>query len=245
MASTTKAGHPARSADDQRDQTVRARPREPGNTRPACARRGGRAELVAIALQLRATRKLTTPEIAVRLDRAPATVERYLSDPTGAKLAARKRRLAGVCVDCGAPTSGRAGGGTPAHRCRRCRATSRLQWTPPLVVEALRAWQARYGLVPSSYDLSATHSRQRGGEALARWNAGFRDGLPWPSASIVTSRFGSFQAGIAVSVLAVCKVRDCAGVLPGGVNVVTAPRAEAERAGSEAYARPPGGARST
>jgi hypothetical protein len=39
---------------------------------------------------------------------------------------------------------------------------------PGRVREAMRAWRARHGAAPSSYDWSRTHARQRGGEALNR-----------------------------------------------------------------------------
>jgi hypothetical protein len=103
-------------------------------------------------------------------------------------------------VDCGGQTSGRAPGAAGTLRCRTCQAQARITWPEPLVKQALQTWFERYGKLPSSYDLSATHSRHRGGQALRRWREGFRDGLPWPSASIVTSRYGRYAAGIAAAI---------------------------------------------
>jgi hypothetical protein len=44
----------------------------------------------------------------------------------------------------------------------------------------MRAWQHRYGRLPSSYDWSRTHARRRGAQALERLDAG-----DWPPASVV------------------------------------------------------------
>jgi hypothetical protein len=57
------------------------------------------------------------------------------------------------------------------------------------VLDAMCAWRARYGRLPSSYDWSRTHARRRGGEALGRLEAG-----EWPPASVVTAVFGSWAA---------------------------------------------------
>jgi len=55
------------------------------------------------------------------------------------------------------------------------------------VFDAMLEWRARYGGLPSSYDWSRTSARRRGGDALARLRQG-----DWPSASVVTSVFGSW-----------------------------------------------------
>ena len=56
----------------------------------------------------------------------------------------------------------------------------------------MRAWRARYGAAPSSYDWSRTHARRRGGEALKRVQTG-----EWPAPSTVTDLYGSWAAGVA------------------------------------------------
>jgi hypothetical protein len=58
---------------------------------------------------------------------------------------------------------------------------------PERVFDAMLEWRARYGGLPSSYDWSRTSARRRGGDALARLRQG-----DWPSASVVTSVFGSW-----------------------------------------------------
>jgi hypothetical protein len=91
--------------------------------------------------------------------------------------------------------------GPPAHRapkengkgdayayCKACHPGAiERRWTRDRVLDAMRAWQARYGRCPSSYDWSRTRARQRGGEALDRLEAG-----EWPPASVVSAVFGSW-----------------------------------------------------
>ena len=156
-------------------------------------------ERIAVARRLRSEHRLTIRAIAVQMGLGATTVAGYLNDPSGAALKQRKLRLRSSCSVCGGATSGRASG-TIVSRCRRCASIRRARWSKPLIESAVRCWLARYGSLPSSYDLSATHSRRRGGQALARWNAGFRDGMPWPSASILTGRYGRYRAGIAAAV---------------------------------------------
>ena len=77
--------------------------------------------------------------------------------------------------------------------CKRCHPGAIApQWTRERVREAMRAWRARYGAAPSSYDWSRTHARRRGGEALKRLQAG-----EWPASSTVTDLYGAWAAAIA------------------------------------------------
>ena len=77
--------------------------------------------------------------------------------------------------------------------CKRCHpgAIAR-QWTRERVREAIRAWHARYGSPPTSYDWSRTHAHRRGGEALNRLQAG-----DWPAPSTVIELYGSSAAAAA------------------------------------------------
>jgi hypothetical protein len=68
----------------------------------------------------------------------------------------------------------------------------RAAMDPRAVCEAMRAWRARYGAAPSSYEWSRTHARRRGGEALARLHAG-----EWPAPSTVIDLYGSWAAAVA------------------------------------------------
>jgi len=57
------------------------------------------------------------------------------------------------------------------------------------VLEAMRAWQARYGRLPSSYDWSVTHAHRRDREALASLSQ-----ADFPSSSVVTAVYRSWTA---------------------------------------------------
>ncbi len=58
----------------------------------------------------------------------------------------------------------------------------------------MRAWQDRYGRLPSSYDWSRTHARRRRGHALERLDDG-----NWPPASAVGDVFGTWEAARAAA----------------------------------------------
>src|SRR5256885_231558 len=122
---------------------------------------------------------LSIREIADRLGRSPATIKAYFYDPTGGKARAVKARYRGVCRGCGASTAPRNGKGDAYAYCKRCHPGAIApQWTRERVREAMRAWRARYGAAPSSYDWSRTHARRRGGEAFERLQVG-----EWPAPS--------------------------------------------------------------
>ena len=136
---------------------------------------------------------LTIAEIARRLGRAEGTVKAYRYDPIGEKAREVKARYRGVCRGCGAPTSARTGKGDAYAYCKRCRPGAiERQWTRERSSETMRAWRARYGAAPSSYDWSRTHARRRGGEALKRLQAG-----EWPAPSTVIDLYGSWAAAVA------------------------------------------------
>ena len=138
-----------------------------------------RRRAAQLARHYRDQEGLSIAEIARRLGRAEATVKAYLYDPTGDKARAVKARYRGVCRGCGAPTAPRNGKGDAYAYCKRCHPGAIApQWTRERVREAMRAWRARYGAAPSSYDWSRTHARRRGGEALKRLQAG-----EWPAPS--------------------------------------------------------------
>ena len=96
--------------------------------------------------------------------------------------------LRGVCRGCGAYTQARNGKGDAYAYCKACHPGAiERRWTRDRVLDAMRAWEARYGRWPSSYDWSRTHARRRGGEALQRLSGG-----DWPSASVVTDACGGW-----------------------------------------------------
>ena len=147
-----------------------------------------RRRAIAPARHYREFEGLSIRQIADRLGRSPATVKAYFYDPTGEKARTVKRRYQGVCRGCGAYTQPRNGKGDAYAYCKACHpgAIERL-WTRERVLQAMRAWQARYGRLPSSYDWSRTHARRRGGRALERLSEG-----DWPSASVVTDVCGGW-----------------------------------------------------
>ncbi len=149
-----------------------------------------RRRAAQLARHYRDQEGLSIAEIARRLGRAEATVKAYLYDPIGDKARAVKARYRGVCRGCGAPTAPRNGKGDAYAYCKRCHPGAIApQWTRERVREAMRAWRARYGAAPSSYDWSRTHARRRGGEALKRLQAG-----EWPAPSTVIDLYGSWAA---------------------------------------------------
>ena len=149
-----------------------------------------RRRAAQLARHYRDQENLTIAKIARRLGRAEATVKAYLYDPTGEKARAVKARYQGVCRGCGAPTQPRNGKGDAYQYCKACRPGAiATEWTRARVREAMRAWQDRYGRLPSSYDWSRTHARRRGGRALERLEDG-----DWPPASVVGEVYGSWEA---------------------------------------------------
>ena len=154
-----------------------------------------RRRAVALARHYRDEEGLSIAEIAHRLGRAQSTVKAYLYDPTGEKAKTVKRRYQGACRGCGAPTQARNGKNDPYEYCKACHPGAiATQWTTERVRDAMRAWQHRYGRLPSSYDWSRTHARRRGAQALERLDAGDR-----PPASIVGDVFGTWKAARAAA----------------------------------------------
>jgi AcrR family transcriptional regulator len=154
-----------------------------------------RRRAVALARHYRGAEGLSIAQIAERLGCSPATVKAYFYDPTGEKARAVKSRYQGMCRGCGASTQPRNGKGDAYAYCKACHPGAiERHWTRERVLDSMRAWQARYGRLPSSYDWSRTHARRRGGEALERLREG-----DWPSASVVTDVYGSWKAARAAA----------------------------------------------
>jgi hypothetical protein len=149
-----------------------------------------RRRAVALARHFREAEGLSIAQIPDRLGGSVATVEAYFYDPTGEKARAVKARYQGVCRGCGAYTQPRNEKGDAYAYCKTCHPGAiERRWTRERVLAAMRAWQDRYGRLPSSYDWSRTHARRRGGGALERLSAG-----DWPSASAVAGVYRSWKA---------------------------------------------------
>ena len=149
-----------------------------------------RQRAVALARHYRETEGLSIAQIAERLGRAPATVKGYFYDPGGEKARAVKARYQGVCRGCGAPTQARNSKGDAYAYCKACHPGAIApRWTPARVLDAMRAWEERYGRLPSAYDWSRTHARRRGWQALKRLDDG-----DWPPSSVVVDVCGSWDA---------------------------------------------------
>ena len=100
-----------------------------------------------------------------------------------------------MCRGCGAYTQPRSGKGDAYAYCKACHPGAiERRWTRERVVEAMLEWRERYGWLPTSYDWSRTHARQRGGEALERLALG-----EWPAASVVGGLFGTWAAARAAA----------------------------------------------
>jgi AraC-like DNA-binding protein len=154
-----------------------------------------RRRAVALAQHYREFEGLSIRQIADRLGRSPATVKAYFYDPTGEKARAVKARYVGVCRGCGAYTQPRNGKGDAYAYCKKCHPGAiERRWTRERVLDAMLRWSTRYGRLPSSYDWSRTHARQRGGEPLERLSTG-----DWPSACVVTAVYGSWKAARAAA----------------------------------------------
>jgi AraC-like DNA-binding protein len=159
-----------------------------------------RRRAVALARHYREAEGLSIAQIAERLGRSPATIKAYFYDPTGEKARTVKARYQGVCRGCGAYIQPRNGKGDAYAYCKACHPGAvERRWTRDRVLDAMRAWRARYGRLPSSYDWSRTHARRRGGGTLERLREG-----DWPSPSVVTDVYGSWTAARAAVAEADC-----------------------------------------
>jgi AcrR family transcriptional regulator len=167
-----------------------------GNASSAGADRvAERHRAVAMARHYRDFEGLSIRGIADRLGRSPATVKSYFYDPTGEKARAVKARYRRVCRGCGAYTQPLNGKGDAYAYCKACHpgAIGR-RWTPERVLAAMIEWRSRYGRLPTSYDWSRTHAGWRGGQALEQLARG-----DWPSASVVTRLFGTWDVARATA----------------------------------------------
>ena len=120
-----------------------------------------RRRAVALARHFREEEGLPIAQIADRLGRSAATVKAYFYDPIGEKARAVKARNQGMCRGCGAytqPRNGKLAGDAYAY-CKACHPGAiERRCTRRRVHDEMLEWRARYGRLPSSYDMVA-HAR--------------------------------------------------------------------------------------
>lgn len=143
----------------------------------------------------------TQTQIAVELGISRSYAAALINDPDGSKDKQRKQRYAGVCVECGAPTSG-SEGRVDNPRCGRCGSkagaakTAALYtvWTPDLIVQRIQEWAKIYGEPPACTDWNPEQARRMNDPTRAQR---FHDANHyWPWFTQVINRFGSWNAAI-------------------------------------------------
>jgi hypothetical protein len=136
-------------------------------------------------------------EIAAEMGAGLSTVNGWLSDPDGSRLAARKRSYAGICIDCGAATDGSDGPGLASKRCLSCWAQYQREaarWTRRAIITAINVWADEHGGIPPTASAwNATLARQHPEGSAAGFLA---DRHRWPATSTVVRRFGSWSAAV-------------------------------------------------
>lgn len=153
--------------------------------------------LASQAAELRA-RGLLHREIADALGISSSYAAELCDDPTGWKSKERKKRYAGACVDCGAPTSG-CEGLKPEPRCQPCAAVKsgadNRQWDATRIINAIQEWAHIYGEPPGMMDWNPWGARNQihDEQRALRWEEA--DGR-WPWFTIVVNRFGTWSNGI-------------------------------------------------
>jgi hypothetical protein len=148
--------------------------------------------------RLREAEGLMWREIGERLELSLTTVHQYYSDPDGSKVAARKAKTNGVCIDCGGRTVG--DGSTTPMRCRRCNGQHERALTRQYILDSFADWFERFGVPPAAYEWNPALCRaksKRPDDCFARGLArNLTSGRPWPPLSSVHNHFGSWNEGL-------------------------------------------------
>lgn len=110
-----------------------------------------RAQRAAEARRLRHL-GLKQREIAETMGIGRSYAAELLDDPAGQKARVRRESYAGVCENCGSPTTGGDGPAKAPRFCVHCAPGQNRQWTEETVVAAIREWARRHGRPPSSTD---------------------------------------------------------------------------------------------
>lgn len=137
-------------------------------------------------------------EIAEALGVSRSYAAELLIDPDGTLAKQRKMRYAGVCVDCGAPTSG-CEGRRASPRCLQCAswasAVSRQKWTAELLIARIQEWARIYGEPPAMPDWGSWTARNQLRDEARAQRFEDADGH-WPWFTVVVRRFGSWSEGL-------------------------------------------------
>jgi hypothetical protein len=105
-------------------------------------------------------------------DASPATVRRYLADPSGTRSRQSEQRARSSKPSC----------------------ETALKWPAALVLDRILEWHTRYGTWPTGYDWTRAHAVRRGGDAQARWSTGH-----WPDAQTVRRLYYTFPLAVAAA----------------------------------------------
>jgi hypothetical protein len=150
-----------------------------------------REELYPVIRRLREDEGLMWREISERLGLARATAHEYYSDPTGEQTRKRKARYERPCDMCGKPL--KLNGFRPdTTTCARCLGAITRDASKAWILDSFAEWSQRFGAPPSSVDWNPADAR------VSAWKAKRykRTGRKWPSPTLVTSHFGSWNAGL-------------------------------------------------
>lgn len=164
-----------------------------------------RLAIAAVVKRLRDEDGLLWRQIAEQLEISRSYAQALYGDPDGAKARARKDSYAGVCVDCGGPTTGSEGRGPKRpRRCLDCRAryqhTDR-HWVPEQIIATFLEFSEKVGRSPTVVDshfrspsIAAAISPERLAEAQDAWAL-----VQLPSHGTVVREFGSWPKAVAAA----------------------------------------------
>jgi hypothetical protein len=96
-------------------------------------------------------------EIAERLGISRSYASELWLDPDGSKASERKDSYGGVCIDCGAPTTGSYGRALAPERCNDCslaRQSADRHWTREAVLDAIKRFASAHGRPPTADEWS-------------------------------------------------------------------------------------------
>jgi hypothetical protein len=155
-------------------------------------------ERVALAMDLRREGWLLR-EIAAHFEVSVKTIDSWLQDPNGFRMARRRResaeRCSGSCEQCGARTDGSRGRRNAAKLCATCVVEERRIWTRDAVLLAMQEWAEEYGELPAVADWNPYQAEAILND-LARAERFRQAEGRWPSFRTVYELWGSWNTAI-------------------------------------------------